>query len=421
MGNGLLVANSANTIGFVTNNGTLNIAGNLTVATDSNSVGTFVSVAADALDIGGNVLIATGEDSIGKVDVSNLVLSPGGNLVVATGKNSDATLLHSGGPIALNSTNGLVIGTGEGSTHNLTSADFAVTGPLGDFSVGAGTGASITDMINQNDSIGHLTVNTALDITAKDHQLTGLTKNADLTFSGGTRSLIGGGALNVADDAGTTASLVLSDLNPVAGVTLTEINVGNANGANASFSMDGEVVNAGVLRIGTGTDSVGTFSLDSGVVNVANAINIGSIDGTGAGTLTMNAGSISAGDMAIRAAGNVFLNDGLLTITNANSLTMAAGSSLFFGEGMLVWSNIVDAASMIDGFVTDGLITWSSTTPEFFGPWDARYENGSGSALFVVVDGGATTVFAAIPEPATLGMILAAGGGLLFIRRRLRM
>ncbi|VGO22931.1 beta strand repeat-containing protein [Pontiella sulfatireligans] len=397
IGTTVRIGDATDSVGTLVNDGTLNVGTDFIVAAGIGSTATYTSTNGGTVNIGGDLIIAGRPGSVGTMNVSGLALSAGGNFEAASGENSVATLNNSGAPIALNSTNGLFIGMGAGSTHNLTAADFVVAGPLGDFGVGANTGASIVNLISANDSIGSLTVNSALTITGGDHQLTGLTQNAALTFGGtSTHSLIGGGAITLANNDNANVVLTLADLNPVGDVNLT------------GFS------------IGTGSNAVGSFTMDSGMLNVAGAITVGNADG--AGTLTLNGGDLLAGDVYIQANGTIALFAGTMTITNANTLSFADATSSLNIEGDATVTWVGDQWTPIDGFITDGNITWANGSVVDVDVGDKTWGNGTGSYLHTSFDGTETTVWVntTIPEPSTLGLFAVLGFGMLWVRRRSR-
>jgi hypothetical protein len=344
--------------------------------------------------------IANGNTLLGSTGTVTIVGNAEAQTVrVARGNNAVGTL-SVGGTLDLN--NFFNVGYGSNSVGKITADVFNKVG----------NATIIVAADNGEDNYGSVVANSGT-VSGSALRVANTARSEGIfSIAGGAVTLSGG--LDIATGVDSKGTVLLHTLN-ISGAN--DVNIATGGSSTGSLAINTADIAAAAFNIGTGSNAVGTFSLDSGVVNVAGLFSIGSADGTG--TLTMNGGSVSAADMAIGTGGTVNLNGGLLTITEPDTLTMDAGSSLFVGMGTLVWSNDVNAASDIAGWVTDGLITWSNTNDVYFGAYDTRYDNGTDSYLFVLTDAGATTVLAAIPEPSTIGLMLATGGGLLlFIRRK---
>ncbi len=170
---------------------------------------------------------------------------------MATGQDADANMTL--GTLVLASTNGIFVGTGVGSTHDLTAADFAITGPIGDFTMGDSTGSSIESLMSSHDSIGAIRADSALDITAGNHQITALTQNAAITIGGtATSATFTNTSYTVANLDGVTVALDLADWIP-----------------------DGGAITSGVITVGSGDNTIGSLTYTGGDLNIIGAINVG--------------------------------------------------------------------------------------------------------------------------------------------------
>ncbi|VGO22891.1 PEP-CTERM sorting domain-containing protein [Pontiella sulfatireligans] len=303
-----------------------------------------------------------------------------------------------------------------------------------------------------------------------------------------TQTASGGALLNLDSDAGTVASFnngnnSTSTFNIVSGGSLTTggrfdiansdgVGVGilNVDGGSLSVGGDfqlgrfgtrsgivtlntGSITASGQTQIGGWNTGTGDLTINGGTYTANERVRVGV---TGAGALTMNAGTLDltgqwgpgtlevgngAGDglfvlnggtvsvdlfsMDDTAAGSARaeINGGLLQIRNKwsdDAFTVANDDAEFFiGNGVVERDG--DSISLFTSAVDAGNITWdSSSTTMLTENWDVSYTNGTGSILFVDYNdatAGSTTMWAAIPEPATLGLVAAMGGIMLMVRR----
>lgn len=190
--------------------------------------------------------------------------------------------------------------------------------------------------------------------------------------------------------------------------------IGN-NGATATGTMiidAGGTVNANGswLGMGNGTSNTGVLTINGGTMNVAG--HLWAAGGVGStATININGGLLDVGD-AFELGGADFNLRGTATLTvdNGGTLDLAwlhgtgaiqDGSVLNInGTGqMVIANNYVD---IVNAYFTAGKIA-----------------SDLGAIQATFADGKTTVI--AIPEPATLGMVAAFGGAILFIRRRLAM
>jgi hypothetical protein len=177
--------------------------------------------------------------------------------------------------------------------------------------------------------------------------------------------------------------------------------------------------------------SGGTFNADK-LINFNNAAEVSTINVSG-GTAVM--GVVDGGGRIIDEA-NTFYNvsgTGSLTINNLDYATTADDTNIVVtisDSGELVthvFDNVAIAAQAdryID-FASDADASWTWTgkaSTDFEALWadGSLRHNGGNSGAFAdnfTVSGDTLTV---IPEPATFGMVLTTGVGLLFIRKRFR-
>jgi hypothetical protein len=273
-------------------------------------------------------------------------------------------------------------------------------------------------------------------------------KNGDMPVTGDTVKYVQAGTLTVSTGVNTKDS------------RFGLITLGN-NGGNATLKVDGNgsgKLYATGLNVGhwdnyggivdlkngrldvqkadnTGETHIGQYATGTGTLNVSGGIfmtdklHIGY--GASTGVVNQNGGSVWADDLVLGTAGGgnstYNLNGGMLVLFQTDSsIDNAGGTSAlnFADDGFLEWAG-VDNGDDLTTLITDGTITWDGggTMLGDETVWDVRWQDGeTDNWLFADTDGtlsaGKTTVWTStIPEPATLGLIGAFGGGMLFIRR----
>jgi hypothetical protein len=193
-----------------------------------------------------------------------------------------------------------------------------------------------------------------------------------------------------------------------------------------SFDMSGGTVNvATFLRLGELAGGSGTATISDGSLSIGTITTIGML---GHGSLTVSGGSVSMATLQINHTNNAAINaqvallGGSLEITGTEAFRLAIGGddTLHIEGGDLLWAG--DHLADIGTLVAGGQITWENGQA-MLGAYDISWTNGT-SVLYADYDdlnSGKTTVWAtAIPEPATIGLFLISGAGLLGLRRRLR-
>lgn len=203
----------------------------------------------------------------------------------------------------------------------------------------------------------------------------------------------GGAEGEITSDVGTISQLRIGIDDTGGKLTVSSTGVLNVTGSsnmigwNAGGNGGILLVNGGSITyggwLGVANNGDGTFELNGGNVRVANAFFHNLENGTGTASSSITAGLLDVNAMT--------LNSGVMDISGTGEVLIRAGTS----------------ASQIAGWISGGLMTI----------------DGSGAAV-VDVDyeltafGGSGQRITVIPEPATLGLIAAFGGGLLFLRRR---
>lgn len=148
----------------------------------------------------------------------------------------------------------------------------------------------------------------------------------------------------------------------------------------------------------------GQLTVEGGaVLTVGSTFRLGSdAGGSGyTGTLLMTGGSITSDVFAVGHNGS----DGLAYLSGDASITVdtfftfsAGGTGTIYMEDDSVMKVAGDKASLANNRVVANI---------------------GGESIFASYDGASeTTTFTVIPEPATLGLVAAFGGAILFIRRR---
>ncbi len=384
----------------------------LAVASGSNSVGT-LTVTSGTITNASSISIAAGQDSTGALTASTLVLEDGVDFRVATGKDSTATLAISN-PIVLASTNGMFIGTGVGSSHNLTAADFSITGLIGNIGVGEGTGTEIEALINANNSFGALTVNDAFTFSGGTHDIMALTVNNTITVGGGTVTLLPSNTVSVASIQGANASLDLADWG-TGEIAVGAVNVGRGDQAAGSLSYTAGTlaVTAGAgMEIGTGGDgSEATVLLKNLTGGQTLSICNGGTAPTGMVTVTENAtvGTCRVGRgldsvATLTVGGTLELRSLYMNAAGAQSNAVASITA----DSIIKTNNVGGAIQIAQGGNSDGRITADSG--------DVRMEDlsvaaGEGSTgLFALTNGTVTiqnSLSIALGDDST-GTVLAA-------------
>ncbi|MCK4563904.1 MAG: PEP-CTERM sorting domain-containing protein [Verrucomicrobia bacterium] len=222
--------------------------------------------------------------------------------------------------------------------------------------------------------------------------------NAAARWTGGTLNVYGGNALVngiVPFDTGADPLVGGWNLN-VTGGTFESQKMANHN--------DSETALPFTVNVSDGSATFGVFNNDTRLIDEENVF------------FNVSGGSLILNDHSFAAGGN----DTNIVITVSNDGTLTTHQ---FDRGN-------NATALADRYVNllgeDGASwTWTGTNEAaFVALWDAgtlRHDGVSGldTETFsdhFTVSGSTLTV---IPEPATIGLVMAFGGGILFIRRKL--
>ena len=341
----LSIGSSANSTGTVTAAAfTQPSAGNVSVGYGSYSLASFTGagslnagvVAAGTgyassgmIDVGsGSVGVATqlrlgiASYASGELVAGSVTIAPNKSILVAAAQNSTGTVSVSS--ITLPATNGVFIGTGDNSSHNITPAMLSITDPIGDFGYGQGSGSEIGGLINSYNTYGSLRVNAPLSITAKDHQITTLELNADLTVGGtSTGGLVDGGGVTIASQADRDISFDFADW--VSGV-VTSGPISVAGGENAQGTMVADqLVLDGTLQLGgNGSGSTAMVTVNTLDGEGKNSKQVKIAEGNGIG---------STGTVAV--VGNARIDDTWVGSAPEAVGTLTVGGSLALTNGIL--------------------------------------------------------------------------------------
>ncbi|MDF7823617.1 autotransporter-associated beta strand repeat-containing protein [Pontiellaceae bacterium B12227] len=371
---------------------------------------------------------------------------------------------------------GDILITGGGAT----STEIGVSGD-GDLNVGNVDGVSQTRQLyktgngtltvaNDNDN-GRLNMTVAGGTIVLASQASGVKVTDDLTIDdGGTARLgsAGGSQQNVGDGKTVTInSGGVFDLNgfdeTVASVSIAGTGISNG-GALVNNSGSDSVLTSGLTMTAdtsvggsgnttiTGGVSGDTFSLTkvgAGTMTISGAntytggtfVNSGSLimDGSMAGTVSVVDGQTLGGtgtfDGAVLVAGNLTPGNSPGTMTFNDALTLESTATLTLeldGTGASLYDILLnDGGDTLTAggtlvFDTDGytaVLDDTFTVFENWGDFAGSFSDIQGADLGgglsldtsdLLVDGTVTV----IPEPATMGLVVAFGGGILLIRRR---
>ena len=172
--------------------------------------------------------------------------------------------------------------------------------------------------------------------------------------------------------------------------------------------LSGGSVTADRARVGGMNTGTGTLTVNAGGLLTVGRLNVGGATGL-TGVVNLNGGTVNAIIVDIGEAG---------TLNLASAGTLAGYTNMAFSaDGLLVWEG--DQVSAIDSLVIAGTITANGASGDEGKAYDQEWTLGS-ALLRADYDSGTgnTEVWTVIPEPATLGMVVAMGAGALFIRRR---
>jgi len=196
----------------------------------------------------------------------------------------------------------------------------------------------------------------------------------------------------------------------------------------SSAGFTGTVVNAGQINVGGLVafqdgfgvlENNGTFNAAGQTIYLANTAT--------SGTLLKNTGSIVADTLFLSTVGTsqFDMNGGTVSLNTLWWYEGAGATGHLNLHGGTITATLLTLDSSYAGYtvdVTDGIMTVGG---DMTADLNILIANGSitgfggAGTVSAVFDGGSnTTTLSAIPEPATLGMLAAMGGGILFIRRK---
>lgn len=391
--------NSRGTLKALGNTFTINESNTVSIAKGKGSYGKLALgtlSAANALDF----TVATGNDSEGILTATSGAIV-GNKLTVANKENAVGTFDMGTGTISMNI---LDIGSGNNSSGTVSAASIELTGKKwAKIAQGSNSYAKIevtgAFINNKNIRVGD-------GIDATGILEAGSVDGTQLDVAAGVDSVGSVGTVTIVNDIDLSAQLNVATGEDTVGIVAVgkTLNVGNN------------------IKIATGTNSIGsvvalTFNA------TANLMHIGStkVGINSTGSLTMNNGALTIGDVLIGDGSTLELKDGFLTVTN--SMEMGAGSELTIGAGQLLWTD-TDAISIMDLWVTDGLVStndgFGQTVTSFavLSVDGKKYGTGDTRLFIDLVDGDTKMWAETIPEPSTIGMMMVIGGGLFYIRRR---
>lgn len=264
---------------------------------------------------------------------------------------------------------------GAGTQHTLT---------VGDATVNLGTTRIGYERSQWADAAGNglLTINAGGSVTAGELEL---------------------GRVDSAAGAGTAGAVTL---NAGSMDVTTRAYIGRNAGGSGQVTVSGGLLTfSGTGNQFLGDGGAGTLTLDGGIVTMSSATLRMADDAGSSGTLNLLSGSLDAATLSMgNGTAGILIDEGYMKVdNNRNGLfsSLASAGSITVNGGLIDDSALASVyTSGANSYDTGaGIIKWGydSTTNE--------------TAVWAV----------AVPEPATLGMIGAFGGGLLIVRRRFMM
>jgi len=348
---------------LVGGNSTTIDSGLLVLAAGSNAVGTINIGTGGSVTNSAGVQMATGQDSLATFEASSLTLTGGADLEVATGEDSTANF-NLANQIVLASTNGLFVGTGTGSSHNLAAADFSVTGPIGNIEIGPGSGAEIASLVNANDSLGSLRFDAPFTVSGGTHEINGITVNDALTVSGGTPSIVSNSPVTIASTQGASASLNLTDFGS-GDMYVGAISVARGGQTVGSLSYaDGNLILGAGMEVCSGNSGGAEGTLLAKSLLGGQQISVCQNGGAATGTVTVLE-NVVAGTVRIGRGVNMkatFTVGGALEVTGPflNVAGGGANSTASITADSLLRTNGTVSIEVAGGANTDGRITANS-------------------------------------------------------------
>jgi fibronectin-binding autotransporter adhesin len=308
------------------------------------------------------------------------------------------------------------------SPSTITLASTSTTGPV--TLTFASTGRTIiNDTIQDSPGapITHIAVNNSSTTTFNGAQNT----DGNFTVSGTNATVIVNGTRSGAGNlavAGSGAKLFVNGSKTGSGAVTI-----NSNSTLAGTgSIDGDVTNNGTIAPGTVAGIPGTLNLTGNVTNNANSLWVIGLAGMSAGKLdiggNLDLSSVDSLDVIGTGSGSSWLiatYSGTLTGTFDN---VAAGYTVDYGTSGQIILNA--AAALAGDYNNDGkvdaadYVVWRKDPashggdPNGYNTWRQNFGNSSGSGS------GAINARGAVPEPATVVLILLANAQFLTWKRR---
>ncbi len=316
----------------------------------------------------GSSVTAAGYTYFGRAGTANVTIDQGGTFTGGQAASGDGT--------GVNAVQGVAIGVGSTTLDYLGNTNTVYAGGTGTAAVATGgTLHSLGDLIvGQRGSTGNLTIDGATSIALAD-RLVGIGTGTDRAGAVGTVTVQNGGTLRgtgavngsaaiyLANDAGSTGTLIVTGVGSLADAGTTRIVVGGvgtgalaiSNGGHATASSSGYTDTESAFSVGRSVGGVGTTTIDgagSQLVVAGQAAIAGGNSGTGLAAGGIATLSATVGGL-FKATSLALFKGGTLSVDAASTVAIGTGSGTAGRITVDAAGSVVTQGGTINGAIAD--------------------------------------------------------------------